>query len=62
MAIERFLVHRVSFDRGVKLPVLDGRFGVSMKDDQTMVFDDVAEAEAFVRALSRAIAAYKGEE
>lgn len=62
MAIERYLVHRVSFDRGVKLPVLDGRLGVSMKDDQTMVFDDVSEAEAFVRALSRAIAAYKGEE
>lgn len=61
MPIERYIVRRVSCDRGVKVSALDGRFGISMKDDQTLVFDDVEEAESFARALLSAIAAYKGE-
>lgn len=62
MPIERYIVRRVSCDRGVKISQLAGRFGFSMKDDQTLVFDDVKEAEEFARALQSAIQEYKGVE
>ena len=61
MPIERYLVRRISCDRGVKISALDGRYGISMKDDQTLVFDDVNEAEEFAHALLNAISSYKGE-
>lgn len=61
MPIERYLVHRVSCNRGISVSTIDGRFGFSMKDEKTMVFDDPEEVEAFARALLHVASKQKGE-